>query len=1741
MPSTETKHLTTLNFDITQMEAQLRSIPASVEQAARDAQAAWNDNFSAGLNSGANGVGGGNGGGSNGGGSNNETRGLTLTTDAVNRLIDRYTALQEKLAGKSFVGSQFGELRTEVTATLETLGQLKTTLVGGFEVDDFGAREFTDARSRLVELNTTLKEANISVLDFKNKIGGESKQLSTSEFDKVISKLRDIQLQYGAAQSKAENATWGDGRIREIGASFGVVKNSINEYVSNLIRAGGATTEDSARIDALTSHLQKLNIQYQEAAKTAQANYAAEQQRNALIKESTTLTDKQSAAIKRMENSRQKSINRDTITSMKGLNVETQNLIQRFQAGEMSSDQFRASLDELIAKTRQLEGTVRTTGSGVNDFFTKISDKAKWLASFYLIQGVINGFKALITTVKETESTVVELQRVLNEDVASPEISSQLYDIAYEYGRTFDEVQESAVLFAQTGKSWNDVLTLTRGTMLALNTAELDVTQATQGLIAIMAQWNLGAEDYVALIDKINITADNYAITSEAIVEAMKRSSSTASAYGFTLEELIGVITALGEATGRSGENLGTAINSLIIYTTRAKSIDVLKKMKIDAEDAEGNLRPVLDIWSELAQKIHGGDLAFAEFMAQDQESIGEFLADSEEYKAAVEKSISMGEDVQDAYSIAGTYRRNYFIALLQNLTTAEEAVAGMTDAEGRSVAENEKYMATLDAISNQLSASWRKLAVEFGDASFLKFLKWVTDLGIGIAKLIGNTGGLTTSLFLFLGVLTVIKAQQISEMFIGWYKAINNLKVGFKAAATGAELLQVAMGWVGLITAAISVLVGGVNAFTSAIEDSRQKTLEEGDAARETSDSLDKLIQKYKELASTSEYAAGSESALSSARSIHEDIVALLGDQEVGWDLVNGKVDENIAKLIQARYENAKNQSEFYKSAVNVGEKELQSFEKFTLGEYGVLYRALQKTGDTSTQTFGAQAEVHRALIEGGAQGVIELLEQWRVKFNELGTDGANAVGIINLMLAAYRENIEKADEANTNAANNQAIQDAYDEHTKGLITTQAEYDNYIEILKQAAIQERVTVEYAEAMRKEMDLLYPEFASVADASDRLQYSLGDLTLDDTLNTAELAAAAFKDTQDQVNEFASSMEALNGVVSEYNETGIMTTEMLNSLLGLSSEYLALLDVTSGGLSVNKDATDDLIDSKQGLIKAMIDEKFYLEAVAAAEEYANAQKTDEAWQAYVDAASGAHALSGELWGVVTAAASTANSVESATAAIAAQLKTMGYSAAQAGALAARLGTVAFAYRNVTAAASGLSLGAFGGAASTQKASGGGGGGGGEDPQIKILEDRKKAIEETAQAQIDALKEVQEAEDRKRRRDDYLADKSEALADVRRAQSRSGIEAREDEANAEKKLAEVNSDWQEQLQDWNLDDQIASIEAWKEAMVDAIDAQLDALKNAGGGGGGGGGGSTEGLFGSEAEVLTQNKDVLLSALAEMDNENLSERIKEFYKLFDASQYTSDVDFSDQLAGIKTDWNTFEAENGDEFAIHYKTVLDDGTSLTQEQLTEYLDGLAAKAANESEFFQLDQGTGGLGILLRVTPSTETDQATEDQWSQTVNDLGEALDKMLSLWEFDNLDLEATKKAIEDAFNGAFSAAEQSATDSGVVIEQQMSKAADDTGASMLSAVNGYSPQIVDAWNNNLINPMIDGLGNLSGTLDGVLTKLGNVAAFGGITGIGGGVNATTGNTTQSQTNFITLRGGGKSQTDPLARWFI
>ena len=78
--------------------------------------------------------------------------------------------------------------------------------------------------------------------------------------------------------------------------------------------------------------------------------------------------------------------------------------------------------------------------------------------------------------------------------------------------------------------------------MLALNTAELDVKNSTESMIGIMAQWELQASDMALVMDKINITADNYSVTSQDLVDGLLRSSGAAKVMGMSIDDTIGTL-----------------------------------------------------------------------------------------------------------------------------------------------------------------------------------------------------------------------------------------------------------------------------------------------------------------------------------------------------------------------------------------------------------------------------------------------------------------------------------------------------------------------------------------------------------------------------------------------------------------------------------------------------------------------------------------------------------------------------------------------------------------------------------------------------------------------------------------------------------------------------------------------------------------------------------------------------------------------------------------------------------------------------------------------------------------------------------------------------------------------------------------------------------------------------------------------------------------------------------------------
>lgn len=384
--------------------------------------------------------------------------------------------------------------------------------------------------------------------------------------------------------------------------------------------------------------------------------------------------------------------------------------------------------------------------------------------------------ESLNQTLVKTESTVIALKRVLNEDIADKKISDELYNIAISYGQSFENVSEIATNFARSGKSWADTVELTKGAVLALNVAELDASEASDGLIAIMAQFKLQAGETVDVIDKLNKTADNFPVTTEKLLKALQRTGSAAVNANLDIDKTIGLVTALSQATGRSGENIGTALNSLLQYSGKSSALEIFASLSDETakvvEKYKMGAADMLDIWKAVSVVIKNAD--------DRQKQILNTFTESDEIKnLGQDLHDELGdifEQTQEVYGTANTFRKNYFIALLDNIETVMKASEVAANAMGYSAKENAQEMDTYAKRVQALQSQWEKLAND--EQGVLALKKAIVGLGAEILTVINNAGGLKSALL----PLTAIFAPQI-------YTGAKTIASGISSIANKAQL----------------------------------------------------------------------------------------------------------------------------------------------------------------------------------------------------------------------------------------------------------------------------------------------------------------------------------------------------------------------------------------------------------------------------------------------------------------------------------------------------------------------------------------------------------------------------------------------------------------------------------------------------------------------------------------------------------------------------------------------------------------------------------------------------------------------------------------------------------------------------------------------------------------------------------------------------------------------------------------
>lgn len=529
------------------------------------------------------------------------------------------------------------------------------------------------------------------------------------------------------------------------------------------------------------------------------------------------------------------------------------------------SNAFRATgekANNAAKNIREVSKAVNENQKAVSKNGATLLDNAaaflKWQVVATLVMKPLNAIRDAISSIDEvlieTENRIIEIKRVLNEDILNDRISKKLYELAQNFGQTFENAADIATNFARSGMTWSDSVKATEAALLALNVAELDAEEASNGLIAIMTQFGKGADELTYIIDILNKTADNAPVSTQKLLLALEKVGSYANQAKMSLEETVAVITALSGATGASGQQLGTAVKSLLAYTMKPKALDMYASLSTDMKKIVDEYRmgaaSILDVWEHLSKELN-------HLSAEQADKLADFF----ETKEGQTIESALGEELSEiydsmtgVYDTAGTYRKNYFIALMKNFEDVQTALDNMNNAEGYSLKENEQYMDTYTAKLNTFKAKWQELAND--EQGFLAFKKTLLEIGNGLLTLIKYTGGLSSVIGKLGGLLLVTFSGKISSGLSNLVSGFKALKTGMDAATASAAALQATISWIGVAIMAVSQVIGLINAYKQAQHEARLEAIEAWDAISDNTQELKALAAQYEKLTpQTDEY----------------------------------------------------------------------------------------------------------------------------------------------------------------------------------------------------------------------------------------------------------------------------------------------------------------------------------------------------------------------------------------------------------------------------------------------------------------------------------------------------------------------------------------------------------------------------------------------------------------------------------------------------------------------------------------------------------------------------------------------------------------------------------------------------------------------------------------------------------------------------------------------------------------------
>lgn len=917
-------------------------------------------------------------------------------------------------------------------------------------------------------------------------------------------------------------------------------------------------------------------------------------------------------------------------------------------------------------------------GNGLDTINKK---SAATVASITLLHEAMNlleqAARRVVNTAVDLDAQLTDLRMVTGDSYEeASRLVSEYNALAKELGSTTSQVLDAASEWLRQGKSISETTELIEQSMILSKVGAMEADTATQRLTSTMMGYKLSVDEVAGVVDRLTAVDMAAAVSADGIAEALSHTASSAYLAGLELDKIIAYLTVVQETTQKSASVVGESFKSIFARmgkVTNGDAVDdmgqdiskveeTLRSLGIELRKSESEFRDYDEVLDEVGQKwstystvvqrqiatAFGGVYQSENFLAlmNNYDKVAKYVdVAANSAGTAAEKFKAYQESVESHYNSmiasAEAFAKqsvpvefiNWLMdagsAILDFLTYTELlktalaalgsalAVKGIS-AMGKKITEVTQTVSKLSTAFNLLDKAAK---VDLSADEFNTLLAATKGLNAQQLKLIVSSKNLTNQqrmqILMASGLTEQEAAQTLVTMGLATAEGTATAATFSLSGAFKALTAAIAANPIGFLVVALTTAVSIISTVNNKIEETRQKTIEAGNAAAEEGQELLDLVSSYFELAD----------AVDAGTASKEDMIAAQDDVIKAIGLEGQSVDELIAKygslrnaILETTAEQLKTDISLAISGANTAKKDAvseletylgtsisggsadiyqylkdQGFSGISVGtESGTLSLPNADYWDAFSNPTFEQLKENRDYLEaamnavreefGSDSALFEQLSEAYTRYSDAIDPAIEAIDNSNKLIAEYWKIAESA-------INNPKTQEEFDAFRQSIIdkvNSDLDWNDDGSYTAAGLVDSLLSADrtYAQFYDDLVDTTNDGLDAVEDAMQSHGNSIKG-KLEELWNSE-----SFSDTQKSIVEMAN---ALDGITADNIENLAESSEELAALLdedGMSAKFLAHVlqtEVTSGnGFELITDDALTLNSALEGL-KGRFDE------------------------------------------------------------------------------------------------------------------------------------------------------------------------------------------------------------------------------------------------------------------------------------------------------------------------------------------------------------------------------------------------------------------------------------------------------------------------------------------------------------------------------------------------------------------------